>query len=127
MCSQSHDCTSCSASFRDVHSSSRTRVRRLRKSDSAQDFRPHVAGGVFSESQLFGLSQRLNLARWVKKSEWTVKKQIDSCPSRAIPLHSVLCQGWNSYWIRHVAEGKPTCRPLMIPFLLPESNFKKLA
>ena len=50
----------------------------------------------------------LNLARWVKKSEWTVKKQIDGCPSHAIPLHSVLYQGWNSYWIRHVAEGKPT-------------------
>ena len=25
-----------------------------------------------------------------------------------IPLHSVLYQGWNSYWIRHIAEGKPT-------------------
>ena len=50
----------------------------------------------------------LNLALWVKKSEWTVKKQIDGCPSHAIPLHSALYQGWNSYWIRNVAEGKPT-------------------
>ena len=50
----------------------------------------------------------LNLARWVKKTDWSVRKQIDGCPTHLVPLHSLLYQGWNSYWIRHVAEGKPT-------------------
>ena len=50
----------------------------------------------------------LNLHRWVRRTEWTVKKQIDQCPTHVIPLHAVLYQGWNSYWIRHIAEGKPT-------------------
>ena len=38
----------------------------------------------------------------------SLKKQIDQCPTHVIPLHAVLYQGWNSYWIRHIAEGKPT-------------------
>ena len=50
----------------------------------------------------------LSLHRWVRRTEWTTKKQIDQCPTHVIPLHSVLYQGWNSYWIRHIAEGKPT-------------------
>ena len=44
----------------------------------------------------------------MRKTDWTVKKQIDHCPTHTIPLHAVLYQGWNSYWIRHIAEGKPT-------------------
>ena len=50
----------------------------------------------------------VSLPRWVRRTDWTTKKQIDQCPTHVIPLHSVLYQGWNSYWIRHIAEGKPT-------------------
>ena len=50
----------------------------------------------------------LSLHRWVRRTEWTTKKQIDQCPTHFIPLHAVLYQGWNSYWIRHIAEGRPT-------------------
>ena len=39
----------------------------------------------------------LSLHRWVRRTEWTTKKQIDQCPTHVIPLHSVLYQGWNSY------------------------------
>ena len=50
----------------------------------------------------------LPLGRWVKQTDWTYRKQLGGCPVDEIPLHAVLYQGYHSYWLRRIAEGKPT-------------------
>ena len=48
------------------------------------------------------------LARWVKSTNWSYKKQIVGCSIHAIPLQAVLYKGFQSYWLRRIAEGRPT-------------------
>ena len=50
----------------------------------------------------------LPLGRWVKQTDWTYRKQLGGCPVDEIPLHAVLYQGFHSFWLRHIAEGKPS-------------------
>ena len=48
------------------------------------------------------------MTRWVKSTDWSYKKQIVGCPVHAVPLQAVLYKGFHSYWLRHIAEGRPT-------------------
>ena len=80
-------------------------LRKVRKRDLVYDLSDFVQNPHFLDSRTVA---GLSLHRWVRRTEWTTKKQIEQCPTHVIPLHSVLYQGWNSYWIRHIAEGKPT-------------------
>ena len=50
----------------------------------------------------------LPLTRWVKFTDWSYKKQIVGCPVHAIPLQAVLYKSFQSYWLRHIAEGRLT-------------------
>ena len=50
----------------------------------------------------------LPLTRWIKSTDWSYKKHIVGCPVHAIPLQAVLYKGFHSYWLRHIAEGRPT-------------------
>ena len=49
----------------------------------------------------------LSLTRWVKSTDWSYKKHIVGC-RHAIPLQAVLYKGFHSYWLRRIAEGRPT-------------------
>ena len=76
----------------------------------SQHVGPIVPSEFHQKSQLLDSKSisGLPLTRWVKSTDWSYKKHIAGCPVHAVPLQAVLYKGFHSYWLRHIAEGRPT-------------------
>ena len=48
----------------------------------------------------------LTLPRYVQPTVWAKSEGIAGLPVAELQLHQFLCQGWNSYWLRHFARGR---------------------